>query len=324
MRKFWKYCGVSLVLWANTSFAFDYNKASITGLILTYGHLELQETELNYINQKFPDLSNEVLNAKTNFEKTFPNSKNKIREVLKNSDQLNITKLSNLLEKANQRIKPIMDNMSKSEAIKVIQQVNEEAKGNIYNADIAFILAVQYENDPQKELADGFYNYFSSKNLVKANGIDMSFKIPKSWKQGEKDKPNTVGDWSNQNGTGYNLIDLRIYDVKGKYPSISNIPKQAKGRMDDAIINLKVNDKVSPIIIAGQNGFKVTLEGKVADSGDDFYTLSDNYFIFYQGKVLYLECNSGDFIKNKEKVKNEFQKFEPLCESMVNNIVFTQ
>lgn len=187
MKNFIRFLIASIIYFiATCAMAFNTNMPFTLNLASGYGYLVGQDISLQAIAEKYPDLAKEAYLAEIRFNTKFPNLKDKHFKVIKSLDNPEINKAVDESIKELQAILAESNkNISKLEAIAFIDEVNKRARGEIESPFLENFLVIQYNDRPNQEMLDGFYNTFSSQGLSKAKGVEVTLKLPKSWQQQE-------------------------------------------------------------------------------------------------------------------------------------------
>ena len=82
------------------------------------------------------------------------------------------------------------------------------------------ILSIQYYTNPVEEFFVGFKQNYSSKDHPKAKGVHFAFEVPKSWNGKEGKRPNTLEQWTSQNGWGFDIVNVGVTNL-GFEPSLN-------------------------------------------------------------------------------------------------------
>ena len=150
-----------VLLLSSESMAFNMNQQSVKNLFVTYGYLYAQELILNKIENTYPELKYDVANVRARFNLTFPNITNKTKGLIFSINEKNVGKEFNDLESGvDSKVNVLINNISKEEAVRFLNTINERAKGNVDSPILENLLSIQYENNPQKEMKDGFAKAF--------------------------------------------------------------------------------------------------------------------------------------------------------------------
>ncbi len=322
----------SIILISYTTYANTYiNPAFLKKSSATYGYLYAQNKVLDKISQQYPDLSGEVLIARTQFNLKFPNLQSKAFDTLNSVDY----KIINNIKKKVNSNKKMFDYMvnyhtqDRQHAINFINLVKQRANGKIESPHLENILAVHYNDKPYKEMFDGFYNQYSSKGAYKAKGVEVKLNIPKSWQAKEANRPNIVKKWIGQNKTGVSMIMLLVKNTGDNTlnPTINDINNEFYNTgeiYNTAPTGFHIYNKGAPILLDGQAGYWVQISGIEQRLTNKIYANMIMYNIFYKGKLISLQCFFGGNISEIKKVNQRAELTKPLCESVANSLTLPQ
>lgn len=178
-----------------------------------YFYLLGQEYSLEQINKEFPQLELNVLKAKYSFNSTFSKSKEGIKKYL--NEYFDQNEFKKYEDELISEIKKYLANNSFTEesAANFIIEVENRAKGNIASTLLETLLLFQFSDNPHDELKTGFTNLFKTKGHTKSKNTDWQFKIPKSWKAFEGDRPNIIQKFISEYGTGKQAITVMVKDM---------------------------------------------------------------------------------------------------------------
>ena len=73
-------------------------------------------------------------------------------------------------------------------------------KGEIPEQTLKTLLYFKYIHNPQKEIADGHYEWFNTKSHPKSTGLEIKLKVPHSFKLEEGDRPHIVQRFREMDG----------------------------------------------------------------------------------------------------------------------------
>ena len=185
----------------------------------TYGYYIGQTYTLDNIKKKYPNLQNEILLIKNDFDLKYLKSIKDIEQFFtKNMSKKQWSDLQKMVKDGIK--KQLNTNISYEESLEAIQVVKARIKGDIESPVIETLLMFNpnYQKNPIEELNDKFIQTYNSKDNPKAKGVDFSVKVPKSWKSQEANRPNIVRKFTSNNGyivedTFMENIMLGVYDL---------------------------------------------------------------------------------------------------------------
>jgi hypothetical protein len=230
-----------LIIFTLSVFAIPLNKQIIMNMSMTYGYYLGQRYTLDKIKEKYPQLSNDILIAKSKFNLSFDKSINNIDTIMGKSPEWN-----NIKKKIKERIhsKLNVSHLTYNESIDFINTVKKRAKGKIASPVLETLLMLnpEYEKNPQEEFYDGFKKKYISDDLVKSKGLNFSIEVPMSWASRKANRPNIVRKFISQNGYGSEMAMVLIYNFpEGKYLTeneIKNSISREYKKKSDAIADI--------------------------------------------------------------------------------------
>ena len=190
-----------LIIYVNAN-SIELNKNLIMDMSRTYGYYLGQNYALDTIENKYPNLRNQVFLAKNEFDLKFSTS---LKEIEKDFSK-NMTKKQwddykvNIKKKIAEQLN--YDNINQEDSMNFNQDVKSRALGNIESPVIETLLIFNsnYQKNHISELGDNFYQKYNSNNNSKAKGVDFTVRVPKSWKSQEANRPNIVRKFTSNNG----------------------------------------------------------------------------------------------------------------------------
>jgi hypothetical protein len=192
--------------------AVDTKQPRWKQLCQAYGFVLGQESTLELIEKKFPDLTTATKEAWFAFNSTA------LGECVKGvEDELS----KDLGEKWPEYKKMMADQMSdltnkqeftRQQASEFLAEVRKRAKGNIPESIRMSLLSAhpRYSKSPGLEIADGWKQTFRTKGHAKAKGVDVSISLPASWSKREGNRPNIVQVFHSGAGHGPIMCNLII------------------------------------------------------------------------------------------------------------------
>ncbi len=303
----------------------NYNQPSIKGLARAYGFIIGQEFTLDKIKKEFPEFSVSILLAESKFNSSFPSIKAKLKEQLVGAmGKNNFIKVDGELKRQLQATtgKRVI---TKDIAQQFLHQVKERAKGNIDSPTLEYMLSVKYLDFPVNEFLDGYRQKFTSKGHRKAQGLEITLQLPKSWKAKEGNRPHIVQKWVSQNGTGLEIILLDIRDNEGYIPTNREIESFiSSGEVRNTIPDGAYYINSGVFTLEMQKGYWIEMTMTQERAGIKVYLHNIMYHLFFRGKAIGLMCQSGRPIEDKEKTEDAYKRIKPLCQKVLNSLVLLQ
>ncbi len=163
-------------------------------LVKTARFIHSQQYAFNIQKLNFPEQKAAIENAELAFNKNFGTAietiNTKTKDLLGNKYELFIENLNNELNKSS------------------ISDINNRLQGSIESPVLETLLAYKYKNNPVDEFLNNFVNIYSVKSYTNSTKIDLSIKVPISWKELDGDSPNVLKKFRSEYGTGNVTITL--------------------------------------------------------------------------------------------------------------------
>ena len=219
----------------------------------TYRFIYGQEYILKTIKHNFPELKNKAENAELAFNKTFGTAVDNIyieTEKLYNKgyDSFLTTVKSELNELSKHKQK------SKQDAIGFINHVHKRSQGHIKSPFLEILLAYKYKNNPIDEFLDNYVNTYSVTSFTNSKKIDLSLKVPVSWKELDGNSPTTLKKFRSEYGTGNITITLNTKKLSNNDNQISQF--DSTNAITSSIRNRNV---VKHLLLSENNALQITL-----------------------------------------------------------------
>lgn len=192
--------------------AVDTKEPRWKQLSQAYGFVLGQQSALELVEKKFPDLATATKEAWFAFNSTA------LGECVKGVE----AELSNELgEKWPEYKKTMTDQMSdligkqdftRQQASEFLAEVRQRAKGNMPESIRMTLLSAhaRYSKNPGVEIVDGWKQTFRTKGHAKAKGADVSISLPASWSKREGNRPNIVQVFRSGAGHGPVMCNLMV------------------------------------------------------------------------------------------------------------------
>jgi hypothetical protein len=156
-----------------------------------WGYLLSQDYVLEVAASKYPDLSQDILLAVFNFNRTFGEAKENVEihahQIFGQSYQDN---KRHYLEMVRQQIDEAT--ITRQVAVQYIQEINERSNATIPSPILETLLTYEYYYNPANEIIEGYYEQYRTNDHYKAKGLDFSLAYPRSWASQEGKRPNVI------------------------------------------------------------------------------------------------------------------------------------
>jgi len=310
----------TLLLLGSYLFALPVNKNTLLEISRTYGYYQGQKYTLQKIKEKYLSLGHQVDKIQKEFDLSFNNP-------IRNIDKLfgNAKGWQEVKKKLNREIQQQkLSSFSYEDGVNFIEEVKQRTKGEIESPVLETLLVLNpnYEKNPEQEFYDGFKKKFKSHKSSKAKGVSFSIDIPMSWLSKEAYRPNIVQKFIAQHGHSPDIIMLLVKNIpNGEQVSKKEIKSIINKR--DMKLFLPSNAMLKEfgyIELEGLSGYwqQYAVSMQRVTRTISMETLA--YTLFYQDKMIQIQCSVGDF-ENKG-LDQKMKKFKPLFENVVNSFVF--
>lgn len=299
---------------------YKLNQINSAKFFQSLGYLVGQELTIHRIKEKYP---NSLLLPTLQFEIAFPELKSKFIEVGESAfGQQKFKKLyENLVEKIEN--KSSQYEIDEKFVTKFHQTLLDRSEGNIVSPFLETFLSVLYLDSPFKEYVMGHKQSFSSLNHKKSKGVHVEFELPKSWGAKEGKRPNTLRQWTSQNGHGQEAINIVI----------SDLPYALSDIEIETIFNDKDQSQFVPMPkfimwdkyfseIEGQKTVFMESSGLIKRGAAELYMYTQQVFIFFEDKQIVFTCAITD--SNNDIATAGGDLIRPLCNAVVNSVVLPE
>ena len=292
----------------------------------TYGYYIGQTYTLDNIKKKYPNLQNEILLIKNDFDLKYLKSIKDIEQFFtKNMSKKQWSDLQKMVKDGIK--KQLNTNISYEESLEAIQVVKARIKGDIESPVIETLLMFNpnYQKNPIEELNDKFIQTYNSKDNPKAKGVDFSVKVPKSWKSQEANRPNIVRKFTSNNGyivedTFMENIMLGVYDLPIEVKKLTS--QDVTDVCNDIPENSVLRDCKEAILEnlpAVVKRFKLNM--KRLENSMNMEVVQ--YDVFYKNKMIIIQGQVGTMNEkiSEKTLLERFEKFKPVFNYVANSLM---
>lgn len=288
-----------------------------------YGFKVGQDYSLEMIEKKYPDLKPQIQIAKLKFDKSFSKSIVTIDSILsaEGNEWLKIK------SQINDQIKSSINlNSYNYDQIKdFVQSVESRANGDIPVPIISTLLTFNptYLKNPTLEFTDGFKYRFSSKDNLKAKGVDFHLDLPQSWLAKEGNRPNIVQKFVSQNGHGLAMALILVLEL----PEVNNISEEDVKELARSEESKEMLPKNSQFInsgfikIDGLPGIYQEYKIRQTQIDNEVLMHSINYNVYYKNKMISIQCSVGSNSEDENNTDAVFLKYKELFKSIAGSLV---
>jgi hypothetical protein len=285
-----------------------------------------QEYSLVRIEKEYPDLAGRVILARHQFGAAFPNSQAKLEAQLK--ETFGDVKFRELAGSIQTKLRETLarQQLTHTMAVDFLDQVKGRSKGVIESPVLEYLLAVQYQNNPAREFADGFRQRYQTDGSGKSQGIKVNLQLPKSWLAKDGERPHIVQKWISLNSATFEMIQLIIQDGEGYNPTAQEMQQfVASGEVRSAVPDGATYVSSGNFSLEKQTGYWVVMTMPVERAGFTIYQESLMYQMYFHGKAIGILCSTGGPIgEPRQKISDAFKQMKPLCQQVLNSLVLPQ
>ena len=294
----------------------------------TYGYYIGQTYTLDNIKKKYPNLQNEILLIKNDFDLKYLKSIKDIEQFFtKNMSKKQWSDLQKMVKDGIK--KQLNTNISYEESLEAIQVVKARIKGDIEPPVIETLLMFNpnYQKKPIEELNDKFIQTYNSKDNPKAKGVDFSVKVPKSWKSQEANRPNIVRKFTSNNGyiiedTFIENIMILVYDLPIEVKKLTS--QDVTDVCNDIPENSVLRDCKEAILEnlpAVVKRFKLNM--KRLENSMNMEVVQ--YDVFYKNKMIIIQGQVGTMNEkiSEKTLLERFEKFKPVFNYVANSLMIS-
>lgn len=335
---------VSNITFAEDKMNFNDNDPYVN-LGATYSFYLITEFFISESINAFPNYRNELLKIKNQFNykfgSAFKNIEKKLLVLLEEKDSDNLkTKIINDL-------KYEFDDFKKLDIDNIITNLERTSRGIDISPQILktfFIYDPLYKNHPEKEIIDGYYQEYYTKNHKKANGLNLKFNIPLTWRGFEGERPHIIQKFISENGGGLEMFQIyiseNIENVNLNEIKTENFKTDILKFIENTNINFPSNiifGKVDKVYLDNIPFIKIrynleTNSGPMAQITNSITKLEGiQYLSFYKDYqiIISFSINNNNYVADilndqSYKVENSldrFDKYENLFTIIANSMI---
>jgi len=323
------------------------NNSKYETLGATYGFYLSNQYLISKAIKAYPEHEEKLLEIKNRFHYNFQGSIENIKKELLLI--LSENELENLEKQISQSFDNEIPNFKQININALINNLNQFSKGNNIAPEILkTILNYKplYNKYPEQEMLDNYIKEYNTKNNAKANGLNLKFKIPFSWKGFEGERPHIVQKYISDNGNGLETFQVYMNKTEEELDIneliSNNTKKEIIEHMNKQFSNfssaLNFNFKeVEYLYIDNIRFLKLrydskTNSGQISQITDSTTYLEGIYYYgFYKDNIIGIDFSiiSNDQIANLKsnsnyKVDNRinrFNKYKDLFSIIANSMV---
>lgn len=318
-------CSISVAL---AQESFDPKEPRWKQLSQAYGFVVGQQTSLELIEKKFPDLASETKAAWFAFNSTA------LGESVRGLEKELTHELGDNWLEYKQQLEAQIDEIVGSQDLSIEQakgflaEVRARAKGEMPETIRASLLSahLRYATSPDLELAEGWKQTFCTKGHPKAKGVDFSISFPASWSKREGNRPNIIQVFQSGAGHGPIMCNLMVKNLPfpaGYKPTTEELkeffqPSELRGMIPDGGTFVDAKELVlegapAGMLVCDQTQQRLDLTFIMRMT--QFVTIQGNSMIFIQFMVPKMP-------DSKESLDELQQRLLPTYKAVANTFVF--
>jgi hypothetical protein len=317
---------LSLTLNAKSQNVAIKTNTQLSQVSKTYGFLLGQEYSLRRITTDFPDLSQQVSLATSEFNLSFGRARKEIPISLRSAIAPNY-------DNYERKLMTQLDSIARAQkidrnvAINFINEVNDRAKGNIPSPMLEMLLTYEFQQAPEQEIIRDYTYPFKTLNHTKAKGTDWLLKLPKSWNKREASRPNIIQEFRSCNGNGMESLAIMVKDLqvsKNYAWSSKELATVFSEKTFREMVPLEAKYISSKRIIIDNNQAGMLETEQVVPRLDLEFKVRSIQFFVYKGNKMYMLMCSVSSADQNEELQSRMTKFLPLFKLVANSIVFNE
>ena len=292
-----------------------------------YGFVLGQQTSLELIEKKFPDLVKDVKIAWFAFNSTA------LGESMKGVEEELSMEFGDKWSEYKKEMTAQMDSLfegqefTRQQAVAFLQEVRQRAKGKMPESILAALLSAhpRFSKNPELELSTGWKQTFRTKDHPKAKGVDFSISFPASWSKREGYRPNIIQFFQSGAGHGPIMCNLMVMDIPlpaGYKPTEEELkeffqPNELKDMVPD---NGRFIDAKSIVLENAPAGMLVS--DQTMQRLDLTLAMRMTQFITIQGKsMIFIQFMVTKIPDSKESLDQLQHKYLPTYKAIANTLV---
>ena len=259
------------------------------------------------MTEQFPQSSFGVIKAKQRFDLKFGSSKDNMYRFLIQ----NIPQYKRVIDSVSQMLHNRQ--LLHFDANETIADLDKRTQFNIDEPFLSTLSYFQFNGDYTREFNNEHTYTYNSKGNEKAKGVNISLKLPLSWRQHTGDRPNIIQKFTPAFDTHHPTCMLQVKDIDTTVISLSDI---FNSEGDDLLGKGSVITNKYEITIDGCPGFFIEFTQNLKRLQYNFTILNRMYIFQYGAKICSLDITmylTDDAIK--------INKHKQICDLIASSIV---
>ncbi len=294
-------------------------------LCQAYGFVLGQQTSLEMIERRFPDLAKEARRSLVSFNSTALGESAKGLE--SELSRMFGDKWPKMRAKMGTDLPAEIDEklIKKEDAKMFFDEVISRGKGDLPDQIGMTLLSAhpRYIDDPHLEMTEGWKRTFRTKGHAKSKGVDFSISIPFSWSKREGERPNIIQFF--QSGAGYGPIMCSL--IVGRAPSPTPTKEEWKEMFQPEGLKHMIPSgamfiEAKSLVLEGSPAGVIVFDD-TARRLDTELRMRRTQFITVQGEsLIYIQFLASQMAGVTESLDELQKKNLPLYFAIVNSFVF--
>ncbi|MCC5921556.1 MAG: hypothetical protein LAT68_14125 [Cyclobacteriaceae bacterium] len=306
---------------AHTKTNITYQKPKYKRVAQAYGYIIGNEKFLQVVEKNYPEYALKILRVRLAFESSFGRSKIGIKNYL--IDYMGHSEFIQYDKNVNEVLGELYADLELTEEFILygLNLIENNANGIDFESPILeTLLSFQYAENPHDEFFGGFTYSFSTKGHPKSKNSDIKFKIPKSWKAQEAERPNIIQKFTNDYGQGIQSIMIMVVDLGYKLEPYEIKKFFSKTEIMEMIPTSGKFISHTDMTFDGFLGCLLVFEQTQKRLDLEINTKSAQFMFIYGDKAVYLTCSVNIVDRSKKNIDG-MEKYLPLFKAVANSIV---
>lgn len=290
----------------------------------TYWYCIGQETSIELLVDKFPQLGKQLLAAQSEFDLKFKPAITTIDRVLIEKNRpwagQKETSLANLRKQIN------LKDITLDQAQAYVAEIHKRARGEMPSPILETLLMFHptYIREPAEEYLAGYKREYRSDGSGKAKGVKFGIEYPMSWKADESRRPNIVKKFVSENGRGLEIVSLLVLET----PASARSPATAKdveeirqARIWESVaVGSKTLDS-GTVRLLGQPAIWGEYTWRTNQAGIDLELHGFDLMFLYESRLVGVSFqNTISPHNSNETAEQKFERYAPLFQLMISSI----
>lgn len=299
---------------------FVVNEVSVNQIARVLGFVTAQSKVLDGIAQQHPQLVQQTEAHRRAFDATFSFPGHRALWFLENAIGASLAN-QHAAEMTRQADDAVSD-LSLADAQSFLAEVDARLAGQIDVSVLTGMLWLRYAAQPDLELRD-WWQGFSTEGHPKAAGLDLTLRLPLSWRQLDGDRPHVVAKWTSQYGSGDSVITLLVREIPETLNFEDMLEVERLGDWDWLVPEGFSFLHGRAIELDRQPGLQVDAMGERRVLDLVIANRTRTYVIFPPGRMVQLACMLGHNpnVENTT-ISRRYEALQDLCRQVALTVAF--